>query len=141
MNRTTLASEILVPKAAPAHIHHGAHRQADSGGFARWSDYTSHMSTTRRSISVTELKARLSEQLRRVKAGESVLITERGRPIGMMTPLPGKILRDDLADLAEAGLVRLAMAKSDGELLEEDRPEDPEASVREALLEERRASR
>jgi len=99
------------------------------------------MSTTRRSISVTELKARLSEQLRRVKAGESVLITERGRPIGMMTPLPGKILRDDLADLAEAGLVRLAMAKSDGELLEEDRPEDPEASVREALLEERRASR
>jgi len=99
------------------------------------------MSTTRRSISVTELKARLSEQLRRVKAGESVLITERGRPIGMMTPLPGKILRDDLADLAEAGLVRLAMAKSDGELLEADRPEDPEASVREALMEERRASR
>ncbi len=103
-------------------------------------DYTGQMSTTRKSISVTELKARLSEQLRRVKAGESVLITERGRPIGMMTPLPETILSDDLADLAEAGLVRLAGAKPDG-VLSDDRPSDPDASVRKALLQERRRGR
>lgn len=96
---------------------------------------------TRKSISVTELKARLSEQLRRVKAGESVLITERGRPIGMMTPLPQKTLSDDLADLAETGLVRLAAARPEGELPRGDRPADPEASIRHALQEERRESR
>lgn len=104
-------------------------------------DYSGHMSTTRKTVSVTELKAHLSEQLRRVKAGESVLITEHGRPIGMMTPLPGNALSDELADLAEAGLVRLAAAKPDGKMLQEDRPADPRASVRGALLEERRESR
>ena len=99
------------------------------------------MQTTRKSISVTELKARLSENLRRVKAGESVLITERGRPIGMMTPLPREHLSDDLADLAEAGLVRLASGVPDTELLTRDLPADPNGAVREALLEERREGR
>ena len=69
------------------------------------------MMMTRKSISVTELKARLSEQLRRVKAGESVLITERGRPIGVMTPLPQENLSDDLTDLAEAGNRDLVIAQ------------------------------
>jgi len=99
------------------------------------------MNTTRKSISVTELKARLSEQLRRVKAGESVLITERGRPIGVMTPLPQEDISDELADLAEAGLVRLATGPPDTELLTRDRPEDPDATVRQALIDERREGR
>lgn len=99
------------------------------------------MEKTRNSVSVSELKARLSEHLRSVKAGESVLITERGRPIGIMTPLPRENLSDDLADLAEAGLVRLASRVPDTELLTGDLPADPDAAVREALLEERREGR
>ena len=99
------------------------------------------MTTTRKSISVTELKARLSEQLRRVKAGESVLITERGRPIGMMTPLPQENLSDELTELAEAGLVRPATEARDTELLARDRPADPDGAVRQALLDERREGR
>ena len=99
------------------------------------------MQQTKRSISVSELKARLSEHLRRVKAGESVLITERGRLIGMMTPLPKESLSNDLADLAEAGLVRLAAGSPETELPSRDRPADPSAAVREALLEERRQGR
>ncbi len=99
------------------------------------------MSTTNKSVSVTELKARLSEQLRRVKAGESVLITERGRPIGMMTPLPQENLGDELGDLAEAGLVRLAPSPVNVEQLRDERPADPEAAVRQAILDERREGR
>jgi len=99
------------------------------------------MLKTDKSISVTELKARLSEQLRRVKAGETVLITERGRPIGMMTPVPQESLTDDLADLAEAGLVRLASGPLDVARCNEDRPTDEHAALRRAILEERREGR
>ena len=34
-----------------------------------------------RTATVSKLKASLSEYLRQVKAGEEVLVTERGRPI------------------------------------------------------------
>lgn len=99
------------------------------------------MQQTRQSVSVSDLKARLSEHLQRVKAGESFLITERGRLIGMMTPLPAESFNHDLADLARAGLVRLAASPPDLEFLRGDQPDDPNAAVREALLDERREGR
>ena len=37
-------------------------------------------------IGIRELKARLSETMRRVKAGETIVITERGEPIGRLVP-------------------------------------------------------
>ena len=37
--------------------------------------------------SVAQLKARLSEYLRRVKAGHDIVITERGLPIARLIPL------------------------------------------------------
>lgn len=39
-------------------------------------------------VGIRELKARLSEYLRQVKAGETVIITEHGRPIGRIVPEP-----------------------------------------------------
>jgi prevent-host-death family protein len=39
-------------------------------------------------VGVRELRQRASELLRRVEAGESIEITDRGRPIAMLTPLP-----------------------------------------------------
>jgi prevent-host-death family protein len=41
----------------------------------------------KRSASVVELKARLSEFLRLVKAGHEILITERGVPVARVLPL------------------------------------------------------
>ena len=38
------------------------------------------------SISVRELKARLSEYLRQVKAGRTIVITEHGQPVGLIVP-------------------------------------------------------
>ena len=36
---------------------------------------------------VAQLKATLSEQLARVKAGEEIVVTERGRPIAKIVPI------------------------------------------------------
>jgi prevent-host-death family protein len=52
-------------------------------------DYISTWVTTRSEVmdvSVRELKARLSEYLRRVQQGEQVTITQRGKPVGRLVP-------------------------------------------------------
>jgi prevent-host-death family protein len=41
----------------------------------------------KRTVSVVELKARLSEQLRVVKAGNELVVTERGVPVARLMPL------------------------------------------------------
>jgi prevent-host-death family protein len=39
---------------------------------------------------VRELRQRASELLRRVEAGETIEITDRGRPVALLAPLPDK---------------------------------------------------
>jgi prevent-host-death family protein len=41
----------------------------------------------KRTVSVAELKARLSEHLRLVKSGHEVVVTDRGVPVARMLPL------------------------------------------------------
>ena len=53
-------------------------------------------------VSIRELKSRLSHYLRLTKAGESVVITDRGIPIGRIVPL-GRQLGDRLAAMQQAG--------------------------------------
>lgn len=55
-------------------------------------------------VGVRELKAQLSEYLRRVKAGETVIITERGRPIGRIVPEP-EMLEEKIQRLIDAGFM------------------------------------
>ncbi|MBI5442144.1 MAG: type II toxin-antitoxin system prevent-host-death family antitoxin [Deltaproteobacteria bacterium] len=60
-------------------------------------------------VGVKELKNKLSQMLHWVKAGEDLVITERGRAIARIIP-EGKASSDELrslADLAARGLVRL----------------------------------
>ena len=55
-------------------------------------------------IGVRELKAQLSRTLRQVKAGETVIITERGKPIGRIVPLESS-LEDRMQELIAAGVL------------------------------------
>ncbi len=55
--------------------------------------------------SIRELKSRLSHYMRLTKAGESVVITERGIAIGRIVPV-GKGLDERLAAMQEAGQVQ-----------------------------------
>ena len=55
-------------------------------------------------VEVRELKTNFSAYLRRVKAGEPLVITERGRPIGRIVPI-SSLVPDRLESLVQAGLV------------------------------------
>jgi len=91
---------------------------------------------------VSKLKASLSAYLRRVKAGEEVLVSERGRPIAKLVPVNGKDnLPDHVAALARQGLVRIASRKLSKAFWTLPRPSDPKGKVLQALLEEREHGR
>lgn len=57
------------------------------------------------SVSIRELKSRLSHFLRLTKEGESLIITDRGTPIGRIIPIAqtGKRLDEHLAAMKQAG--------------------------------------
>jgi prevent-host-death family protein len=57
------------------------------------------------SVGVRELRQRASELLRRVEAGETIEITDRGRPVALLAPLPdeGPLERLRAAGEVEAG--------------------------------------
>jgi prevent-host-death family protein len=64
-----------------------------------------------KTVGVRELKNRLSEYLREVRSGESVLVTDRGEVVAELTP-PGQGRADSdvpagLLALAKRGLVTL----------------------------------
>ncbi len=93
------------------------------------------MDMTERTVSVSELKAHLSECLRRVKDGEQWTVTDRGRPVAILGPSPSQ--GDELNELAAAGAVRLGKRPLSVELWDLPQPEDPDDAVRRAVSEER----
>lgn len=60
-----------------------------------------------KTATITEAKNGLSALIDRVKAGESVIITDRGVPVAVLEPAPGRVdLEDRLASLERRGLIR-----------------------------------
>ena len=53
---------------------------------------------------IKELKARLSAYLRQVKAGETIIITDRGKPIGRIVPMTQPV-DTVIESLQQAGLI------------------------------------
>lgn len=96
--------------------------------------------------SITEVKNGLSALLDQVKAGETIVITDRGIPVARIVPGDGGI--DAEADearivrLERAGVLRRATAKMPLDLILSPPPKPARpARVVEALLEERREGR
>lgn len=88
---------------------------------------------------VTEVKARLSAYLARVRGGEEVLITDRGRPVARMVPVSGS--EPQLAELERIGVIRAGSGRVPAEFYELPLAESAGAGVLDALLEERREGR
>ena len=86
-------------------------------------------------VGVRELKARLSQYLRQVKAGRSIVITERGHAVGRLVP-NAQSLEEKLL-----GMVKSGRAEWNGSPL---KPVKPIAKVKEGcsvadlLVEDRR---
>jgi antitoxin (DNA-binding transcriptional repressor) of toxin-antitoxin stability system len=103
-------------------------------------DYLSFM----RAVGVKELKARLSEYLRAVKAGEVILVTDRDEVVAELRqarPLPPPSEPEDtLQSLAEAGEVTRAR-RSKGQWRWRAKGLGLPPGTTEGLLEELRADR
>jgi len=88
-----------------------------------------------KTTTVTKLKASLSEYLRQVKQGRTLVITERGKPVGRLVPV-GQSLDEKLEGMRKAGQIEWS-----GKRL---RPMKPVArvkhgfSVADLLIEDRR---
>ena len=95
-----------------------------------------------RTASVSETKAKLSALLDVVRAGETVVITDRGRPVARLVPAVGAEAGDDdarLARLERKGIIRRGKGGRSDLILTP--PPDVGGGVLELLLEERREER
>lgn len=63
-----------------------------------------NVATGRSEVGIRELKNALSKYLDRVRAGEEVIVTDRGRPIARLASVDAS--EDQLAELVAAGVVR-----------------------------------
>ena len=62
------------------------------------------VATARTEVGIRELKNSLSKYIDRVRAGEEVIVTDRGRPVARLSAMDAA--DDRLADLVAAGVVR-----------------------------------
>lgn len=72
-----------------------------------------------KSIGVRELRQNASRYLREVEAGETVEVTDRGRPVARLVPI--RATKNSLTRLSETGRISLAR----GDLLDLGEPLSP----------------
>ena len=91
---------------------------------------------------VSRLKASFSEYLLKIKAGEEIIVTERGKPIAKLVPIArsGRI-PERLHEMEREGLVSVGKGKLPKGFWKSPRPRDAKGSVLKALLEERENGR
>lgn len=88
---------------------------------------------------VSEIKARLSEYLARVRGGEEVIVTDRGRPVARIVPVSDR--EPHLAELERRGLIRRPSARLPDDFLDRPRPKVAGPSLVDAVTEERSEGR
>jgi len=88
---------------------------------------------------IATLKASLSRLLAAVKAGEEVVVTDRGTPVARIVPYQSAGRRMD--DLVRAGQIRPPGQTLQTDFWAREKPADPEGRMLAALLEERESGR
>lgn len=88
---------------------------------------------------IKELRSSLTATLERVKAGEEILVTDRGEPVARIVPV--ETPEQKLARMIRSGAVRPPLQPMDRaeveDLFNRPRLEDPEGLLIRFLLEER----
>jgi prevent-host-death family protein len=60
-----------------------------------------------KTATISTLKAKLSEHIAYVKRGEEIIVTERGKPVARLIPIPKEVSEDArIARLVAKGLAR-----------------------------------
>ena len=92
---------------------------------------------------IKELRSSLTATLERVKAGEEILVTERGEPVARIVPIESP--EQKLARMIRSGVIRPPLRPMNPATVEElfnmPRLEDPEGLLIRFLLEERGSGR
>ena len=86
-------------------------------------------------VGIRELKNRLSQYLKRVRAGERVIVTERGKPVAILSPPPTSQADRHIETMLREGIARWGGGKPRGA------PHPPRIkgpSVAQAVIEDRR---
>ena len=93
----------------------------------------------KRTASVVELKAKLSEHLRQVKSGHELIVTERGIPVARMLPLDdGERRSTRRLRLTRSGALKPGRGKMPAALKRPPQGAAVGSAVVDALLAERR---
>ena len=91
---------------------------------------------------ISDLKARLSRYLDMVRAGEEVIVTDRGKPIARITPVNDRQQEQGrLQVLTRTGQVRPPRREEALDVSRLERPADPKSRARRLLLKERAEGR
>ena len=96
-----------------------------------------------KTAAVSELKALLSKYLSKVKAGEEVIVTDRGKAIAKIVPINrGEMeIPPHLLTLERAGLARIGKSSLPPGFWNLPRPKDRKGAALKALLNEREEGR
>ncbi len=96
-----------------------------------------------KTAAVSELKALLSKYLTKVKAGEEIVVTDRGKPIAKIVPInrTDMEISPHLLSLERAGLARIGKSNLPENFWRMPRPKDRKGAALKALLEERKEGR
>ena len=90
-------------------------------------------------VSISKLKDQLSAYLRKVREGQTVVVTDRNKPVAQLTPIAEPDSESErIATLVARGIVRPPRGPPISiEEIRRRRPVVPGAGLLEALLEER----
>lgn len=96
-----------------------------------------------RSAAISRLKASLSEYLDVVRAGEEVLVTDRGKPVARIVPVPEERGPNAarMKEMAAAGILRPGRGNVSKGFWSIRRPADPGGLALRAMMDEREVGR
>ena len=93
-------------------------------------------------VSISVLKARLSEYLDIVKSGGDVIVTDRGKPVARLTAVGGSAELDaKTEELVRDGVIRPPSRALPADFWNRDRPKDPKGRAVSHIIDERRQGR
>lgn len=90
-----------------------------------------------KTLGISALKSSLQETLEQVKAGDSVLVTERGRAIARIVPVREGLDEAVLERMIRSGAIRPPLQPLDPSVWTLPRIDDPEGLLVRFVLEER----
>ena len=93
-------------------------------------------------VSISELKDQLSAYLKKVREGQTVVVTDRNKPVAQLTPIPNSENESERIErlVAMGVLSRPKNPPLSIEEIRRMRPVAPGARLLEALLEERESN-